>query len=250
MRVPAASGVRPVLGTRSAASSPTQRALTPRPLGNATPFNVTPVAYHNASNFSWVASGQRACWGSIGFNQSADPSLVDLANDSVGVAFDESTNRSSNAWSSAGLGVTRSQVSWSVGFSVSTDGGSPFGPTTIISNETCPYIDALQPSLAVSNGTVLEEAEFAPTTARSGTTASSGTAGLPLDLAVLIALLIVGLLVVVLVGRPRQRPPPTPVETVPTSEVVMPEADPWPAPAPQWPWEKGDPGRPEDEDDE
>jgi Divergent InlB B-repeat domain len=69
------------------------------------------------------------------------------------------------------------------------------------------YSGASASESLVVPGSVTEVASFTPT-APTGTSTSSGssTAGLPLDLGLLVALLVVGLLVVLLLGRPPRSP--------------------------------------------
>jgi Divergent InlB B-repeat domain len=82
--------------------------------------------------------------------QSVSPSLVNLANGDIGVGYSTSTNVSGTHC----LGAA-SQVSERVEFTVSSNNGSSFGPKVDIGNDTCAYLDAIEPSFLVApDGTI------------------------------------------------------------------------------------------------
>jgi hypothetical protein len=124
----------------------------PPPLGGSLSAAVSAV---NVSEpppvFSNLPSNDFACntGGTPCINNSADPSLVTLANGNPGLGFDISDDQSSNNCAYAGVNVT-----WQVGFSTSSNDGRTFGTPHLIDNQTCPYIDAIEPWFASSDGKV------------------------------------------------------------------------------------------------
>lgn len=77
--------------------------------------------------------------------QVQQPSLLPLKNGSIAVAYQQETTVSSNACAGSGATVAR------VEYQVSGDNGSTWGNTTDIGNDTCAYLNAIEPSFSVSN---------------------------------------------------------------------------------------------------
>ncbi len=87
--------------------------------------------------------------------QAYDPSAVTLGNGNVGVGYTVTSNVTGTSTSGCLTGTTNSTVQEKVGFSISTDNGVSFGPIDYLGNQTCSYLDAIEPSFAVSSsGTV------------------------------------------------------------------------------------------------
>ncbi|MFI5414415.1 MAG: hypothetical protein ACHQ16_01945, partial [Candidatus Lutacidiplasmatales archaeon] len=97
------------------------------------------------------------------FPQAQNPSAMHLANGDIGVAFSILTNSTNSTCPTAST-LTNSRV----GFVRSTNGGVSFGSITYLGNNSCPYVNAIEPSFGVSNagpiyGTFVEE-NFSNTT--------------------------------------------------------------------------------------
>jgi List-Bact-rpt repeat protein len=123
-----------------------------RTLGGSLSVGVTAVNVSEPpAAFSNIPANDFACntGGSPCFNNSADPSVVTLANGNPGLGFDISDDASTNDCPYAGVNVT-----WQVAFATSSDGGQTFGAPHLIDNQTCPYIDAIEPWFAASGGSV------------------------------------------------------------------------------------------------
>jgi Divergent InlB B-repeat domain len=133
------------LGAQRGASS-----AIPPPTG-PTVVHVTPAGISNTGVFSWVDAANQSCYpGTVPrfcFNESADPSLIRLANGDLAVGFDVSNSTTTNSCAPGGP----SYVTWQVGFAYSTNGGNSFSQPHLINNATCPYNDAFQPNF-VSDG--------------------------------------------------------------------------------------------------
>jgi List-Bact-rpt repeat protein len=91
------------------------------------------------------------------FPQAQNPSTMHLANGDIAVAYSILTGHTSSTCPTASS-LTNSRV----GFSRSTDGGLSFGGITYVGNDSCPYVNAIEPSFGVSNsgpiyGTFVEE---------------------------------------------------------------------------------------------
>ena len=90
------------------------------------------------------------------YPQVYNPSLVSMSSGVVGAAYEFNTNSShSNCLGS--LSSTRQRVGWSL----SSDNGTTFTPPVDIGNDTCTYMDSIEPSFAASGpyvyGTFVEE---------------------------------------------------------------------------------------------
>ncbi|MCI4324839.1 MAG: hypothetical protein L3K00_03005 [Thermoplasmata archaeon] len=80
------------------------------------------------------------------FPQAQNPSALHLANGNIAVAYSILTNDTTST-----CAVPANLTNSRIGFSVSTDGGLSFGNITYLGNDTCPYVNAIEPSFAVSN---------------------------------------------------------------------------------------------------
>jgi hypothetical protein len=92
------------------------------------------------------------------FGGAQNPSLLTLGNGNLGVAYETYTTNQTNCTSLQSKVVSR------VGFQVSTDSGAIFGPAQYLGNQSCAYLQAIEPSFAVSSagtvvGTFVEENE-------------------------------------------------------------------------------------------
>ena len=76
------------------------------------------------------------------------PTLLPLANGTVGLAYQRETTVSSNPCSSGNETVAR------VSFQLSTNNGSTFSAPIDIGNDSCAYLNAIEPSFAVGAGTI------------------------------------------------------------------------------------------------
>ncbi|MCI4363659.1 MAG: hypothetical protein L3K13_05070 [Thermoplasmata archaeon] len=83
------------------------------------------------------------------YPQAQQPTLLPLPNGDVGLAYSLFTNSTTNLCAGA-VGNTTSRVE----FAVSGDGGQQFGTPVDLGNESCAYLDALEPAFAVSGPTV------------------------------------------------------------------------------------------------
>ncbi|MCI4346362.1 MAG: hypothetical protein L3K07_06370, partial [Thermoplasmata archaeon] len=77
------------------------------------------------------------------------PTVLPLENGRVGISYSTYTNSTLNSCPGA-AGNTTSRVE----FAVSSDGGQRFGTPIDLGNESCAFLDALEPSFAVSGSTV------------------------------------------------------------------------------------------------
>lgn len=139
------------------------KSLNPHP-SSFSPSNVSLTFYQNTSSFAVPSASEAGCTISNPYgyeiqdicNQQAyDPSAVTLANGNVGVGYTVTTNVTGTSTSGCIAGPTNSTVQERVGFSISSDNGTSFGPINFLGNETCSYLDAIEPSFAVGpSGTV------------------------------------------------------------------------------------------------
>jgi Divergent InlB B-repeat domain len=80
--------------------------------------------------------------------QAQQPTLLPLAGGVVGLSYQLETTVTSNHCSAASATLAR------VAFQTSADNGSSFGSVTNIGNDTCTYLDAIEPSFAVGGTSV------------------------------------------------------------------------------------------------
>jgi hypothetical protein len=114
------------------------------------------AVYQNFSNWAFNFTDNYTYTDCYGGAQ--NPSLLDLSNGDLGIAYSTYTTNQS------GCTADQSQVVSRVGFQVSTDHGATYGPPSYLGNQTCSYLQAIEPSFAVSTsgtvyGTFVEENE-------------------------------------------------------------------------------------------
>lgn len=105
--------------------------------------------FQNVSNFSAVPQLAHRCgpyFYSPCYDQAVSPSLVRLANGSLGIGFAQVTKATTSSCLSA-----PGNTSIRVGFSISKDGGKTFSVPLNLGNNTCPYVQSLEPSFAVGS---------------------------------------------------------------------------------------------------
>jgi List-Bact-rpt repeat protein len=168
-----ASAPRSIAPIGSAAHAVTPRAV---PLAHVPARTVTPTpsapkpaphpAAANGSGLFWIANDSfssvsfinNSCYfytftgyfDSTCYNQAVSPTLMNLSNGDVGLSFDIYTNRS---YTNCGGAYTN--VRERVAYAVSSNSGESFGSYVNIGNNTCTYLDAIEPSFAVGpNGTI------------------------------------------------------------------------------------------------
>jgi hypothetical protein len=110
--------------------------------------NFSNYAFNYTDNNSYID-----CYGGA-----QNPSLLNLANGDLGIAYSTYTTNESNCT------VDERQVVSRVGFQVSSDSGAVFGAAQYLGNQTCSYLQAIEPSFTVSSsgsvyGTFVEENE-------------------------------------------------------------------------------------------
>jgi hypothetical protein len=132
--------------------------------------NLTSTFFQNDSRVGQPSSKYLDClYGFECFPQAQDPSVVQLANGNIGIGFSFATNYSANT-----CAMAKTDTAVRVGFEISANGGVSFGATKDVGNDTCPYIQALEPSFAVNSygtvvGTYIEaNATFASTVSYNG----------------------------------------------------------------------------------
>jgi hypothetical protein len=79
------------------------------------------------------------------YQEAQSPTLLELANGTVGLAAELFTDSTSNTCPGAGA-ATVGRIGWSL----STDGGVTFSPSRPLGNDTCSYLNAIEPSFSVS----------------------------------------------------------------------------------------------------
>ncbi|MGA8275502.1 MAG: hypothetical protein WB789_01150 [Thermoplasmata archaeon] len=149
-------------------------APTPPPVHPSTSVTVAGKFYGNNSTFANLPTSSDPCgavyenysdW-SFGYTNNytyldcyggaQNPSLLDLSNGNLGVAYSTYTTNESHCTADQGQVVSR------VGFQVSTDNGATYGAAQYLGNQTCSYLQAIEPSFTVSTsgtvyGTFVEE---------------------------------------------------------------------------------------------
>ena len=139
------------------------RSVTPPP---SVPKSAPHPATANGSGLFWVANDSfstvsflnNSCsvysytgyFDSDCYNQAVSPTLMNLSDGNVGISFSIYTNRSATT-----CGGSYTNMRERVAYAVSTNGGESFGKYVNIGNDTCTYLDAIEPSFAVApNGTI------------------------------------------------------------------------------------------------
>jgi hypothetical protein len=155
------TGVARSASTPAEAVPPSTSYLQDRP--SFTPTGVHLNFFQNNSTFADLPTSEQGC-SSINYTsviddvctpQAVDPSAVTLANGHIGVAYTLTTNVTGTRAASCVTGTTNSTVQERIGWSISSDNGATFGPISFLGNETCSYLDAVEPSFAAGpTGTV------------------------------------------------------------------------------------------------
>jgi hypothetical protein len=127
-----------VQGTAALPGSGWLRPVTPSSSGTSDFYNTTDL---NIAGFSKICSG-------FCENAGQSPSVLPLSNGNIGVAFSVTTNATISSCPGAAK-----NTSIQLAYAVSTDSGATFGTPHLIGDpgtSTCPYIQELEPSFAVS----------------------------------------------------------------------------------------------------
>jgi hypothetical protein len=96
--------------------------------------------YCSYASSSAPPSIQRYC-----FPQAQNPSALHLANGDIAVAYSILTNYTTTA-----CALPANETNSRIGVSLSADGGLTFGNITYLGNNSCPYLNAIEPSFGVS----------------------------------------------------------------------------------------------------
>lgn len=127
----------------------------------STPTTASLAFFQNNSTFTNLPYSEQGCTYNYSSSyestylcqaQAEDPSAVTLANGDIGVAYTLFTNVTGTGASACVSGATNSTVRERVGFSRSANDGKNFGSIEFLGNETCAYLDAIEPSFAVGAG--------------------------------------------------------------------------------------------------
>ena len=155
----------PAAPTHAASPAPSSSAAPSAPAAGVHPASSSAGSFWSASNQWFVGpSANDSCsrsqylyppydylYYSYCGAESVSPSVVTLANGNIGVAYSISTNLSSTQCAGGSNNVTER-----IGFSISANGGDTFSPLEDLGNETCAYLDAIEPSFAVSSAGVVD----------------------------------------------------------------------------------------------
>lgn len=139
--------VSPAPGSAPAASP---RTVGARPSGNPTYLE---QFYANNSSFADQPQSNQLCQKSTSgtvhytycYPQAQNPSVLRLANGNTALAYSVYTTVSSSTCAGSVVNTATR-----IGFSISTSGGRSFGPITYLGNDSCAYLQATEPSFAVS----------------------------------------------------------------------------------------------------
>lgn len=154
---PAVSGPSPVAPSPRAFPAPLHPDLTPRTGANTT--SVAGTFFQNNTQIATFGPSNQGVFCVPGYTStcypnSANPSILSLANGSVGLAFEEVTTWSGTGCASSAGGGTMSRI----GFALSSDHGKSFSSTRYLGdsgNSTCPFFQEIEPSFIVQgNGTI------------------------------------------------------------------------------------------------
>ncbi|HEY6237696.1 MAG TPA: sialidase family protein, partial [Thermoplasmata archaeon] len=153
------------LGHAAPTSLPTHgaaRATTPVSTGHvsAVPhpaLSTTGTFFENNSNVAKQPFDAQGCasynYGTIYnycYPQAVSPTVLTLGNGDVGLSYSLWTNQSGTT-----CALYASSVNERIGFTLSSDSGQTFGAIHYLGNETCSYLNAIEPSFAVaSDGSV------------------------------------------------------------------------------------------------
>jgi Divergent InlB B-repeat domain len=117
-------------------------------VGNFFSYNSTVATWSNGSAEDCQAVASPPFYQEFCDPEVQAPSLLPFANGSVGVAYQQETTVTANPCSPAGATVAR------VEFQTSVDNGSTFGNATDLGNDTCAFLNAIEPSFASSGNSV------------------------------------------------------------------------------------------------
>jgi hypothetical protein len=127
-------------------------------LANQAMFSVNPdvIPNLNASDATCQSIASPPFYQNFCYPEAQNPTLLSLSNGHIGLATQLYTDLTANTCA----GATKATVA-RIGFSVSQNGGASFGPAVTLGNNTCQYLDAIEPSFAVSStdvfGAFIEE---------------------------------------------------------------------------------------------
>ncbi|HZY91622.1 MAG TPA: sialidase family protein [Thermoplasmata archaeon] len=136
--------------------------------------------YGNTSGFAVPAYNNEGCQVYAGttyqdnycYPQAVDPTLMTLGNGNVGLSYQFDTNASGSTCSSRAA-----DAHTEIGFSISTNSGASFGSPVVIANQTCAYLQSIEPSFTTSGNSVygvfVEENDTATTPTYYGTYGAS-----------------------------------------------------------------------------
>ncbi|MCI4369291.1 MAG: hypothetical protein L3K09_07005, partial [Thermoplasmata archaeon] len=107
--------------------------------GNNSTFASLPVTAQYCTKSTFAGSVTSYC-----YPQAQDPTVLTLANGDIGVGYSRYASQSGTTCTG---GATNTVLR--VAFSTSTDGGVHFGAAADIGNDTCSYLQAIEPSFAL-----------------------------------------------------------------------------------------------------
>jgi hypothetical protein len=109
-------------------------------------FTVDPNAVSNlvSSDAACTSVASPPFYQNYCYPEAQDPTLLALPHGEIGLVTQMYTNLTSNTCS----GAAKATVA-RVGFAISTNGGASFGNSVTLGNDTCSYLDAIEPSFAV-----------------------------------------------------------------------------------------------------
>ncbi|HTW77727.1 MAG TPA: hypothetical protein VMG14_08215 [Thermoplasmata archaeon] len=116
--------------------------------GNFFSYNASVAGWSSNSTFDCSSIQSPPFYQYFCDPQVQSPSLAPLPNGSVGVAYQQETSATSNPC--GGNGSTEARVE----FQLSDDNGTSFGNATDLGNDTCTYLNAIEPSFVATNDTV------------------------------------------------------------------------------------------------
>jgi len=158
-------------------TSTSQRTMIVIPVLNGTFFTVNPSVIPNLdyANAACYAYDSAPFYQNFCAPEAETPTLLPLGNGALGLSSELYTNSTASTCPGASL-VAKGQV----GFSVSTNNGTSFGPAALIANDTsCAYWNSIEPSFAVSGpnvyGAFIEE-NFSNTSVNYGNRAGDALA--------------------------------------------------------------------------
>jgi Divergent InlB B-repeat domain len=114
-------------------------------LANQSMFAIDPSAIPNLSpsDAACTSVASPPFYQDYCYPEAADPTLLSLNGGEVGLATELYTNLTSNTCA----GAAKATVA-RIGFSLSSDEGASFGPAVTLGNNSCAYLDAIEPSFA------------------------------------------------------------------------------------------------------